>query len=230
VGAGAAGATVLIIDDDECVRDTVHLLLEREGYSVISAADGRSGLNRAVTSRPDLAIVDLRLPGISGTEVCKGIRAMGRSTPVIVLSAVCSEVDKVLLLEIGADDYVVKPFGARELVARIRALLRRVQPQQPRVMEFGEVAVDLERRTVTRGGAEVELTPVEYRLLVFFLNNADRPLTRDLLLDSVWGAEAFPNHRTVDAHVMKLRHKLEPDPAVPRHFLTMHGVGYRFMP
>ncbi|HZU26836.1 MAG TPA: response regulator transcription factor [Bryobacteraceae bacterium] len=223
-------ATVLVIDDDESLRDTVHLLLEQEGFRVLTAADGNSGFNQALTARPDLIVVDLRLPGMSGVEICKQVRASGINTPLIVLSAVGEEVDKVLLLEIGADDYVVKPFGARELLARIRAVLRRTQPEQPKVIQFGDVSVDLDRRLVTRRERELKLTPAEYNLLTYFLNHPDRPLTRDLLLNSVWGYESFPNTRTVDAHVVKLRQKLEPDPAMPRHFLTLHGVGYRFVP
>ena len=223
-------ATVLIIDDDESLRDTVQVLLEREGFRVLSAADGNAGFNEAVTARPDLLIVDLRLPGMSGIEICKQIRASGIKTPLIVLSAVGEEVDKVLLLEIGADDYVVKPFGARELLARIRAVLRRSQPDQPKVIQFGDVNVNLEKRIVLRRDKELKLTPAEYNLLTYFLNHPDRPLTRDVLLNSVWGYESFPNTRTVDAHVVKLRQKLEPDPSTPRHFLTLHGVGYRFVP
>ena len=219
-----------MIDDDESLRDTVHLLLEQEGFRVLTAADGNSGFNQALTARPDLIVVDLRLPGMSGVEICKQVRASGINTPLIVLSAVGEEVDKVLLLEIGADDYVVKPFGARELLARIRAVLRRTQPEQPKVIQFGDVSVDLDRRLVTRRERELKLTPAEYNLLTYFLNHPDRPLTRDLLLNSVWGYESFPNTRTVDAHVVKLRQKLEPDPAMPRHFLTLHGVGYRFVP
>jgi DNA-binding response OmpR family regulator len=144
------------------------------------------------------------------------------------MSAIGEEIDKVLLLEMGADDYLVKPFGMRELLARIRALLRRSSPET-RVMRFGDTEVDPDRRVVICRGTEVKLTPAEYNLLLFFLNNADRALTRDVILNSVWGYESYPNSRTVDAHVVRLRQKLEVDPATPRHFLTMHGVGYRFL-
>jgi DNA-binding response OmpR family regulator len=147
-----------------------------------------------------------------------------------VLSAVGEEVDKVLLLEIGADDYVVKPFGARELLARIRAVLRRASPESRKIAQFGIVSVDFERRIVTNRGEPVKVTPAEYNLLTYFLQNPDRPLTRDMILNSVWGYESFPNTRTVDAHVVRLRQKLEADPNLPRHFLTVHGVGYRFVP
>jgi DNA-binding response OmpR family regulator len=152
------------------------------------------------------------------------------TTPIIVLSAVGDEVDKVLLLEIGADDYVVKPFGTRELMARIRAVLRRSSADARKVVHFSDTEVDFERRVVRRRGEELKFTPAEYNLLCYFLHNPDRPLTRDMILNSVWGYEFFPNTRTVDAHVVKLRQKLEPEPNTPRHFLTVHGVGYRFVP
>jgi DNA-binding response OmpR family regulator len=223
-------ARVLIIDDDESLRDTIQLLLEREGFEVLSSANGTAGFNEALICRPDLVIVDLRLPGMSGIEICKQLRASAMKTPIIVLSAVGEEVDKVLLLEIGADDYVVKPFSGRELLARMRAVLRRVQPEQSKVIQFGDVIVDLERRSVAKRDRELKLTPAEYNLLTYFLNHPDKALTRDLLLNSVWGYESFPNTRTVDAHVGKLRQKLETDPITPKHFLTLHGVGYRFVP
>jgi DNA-binding response OmpR family regulator len=174
--------------------------------------------------------VDLRLPGMSGIEICKQLRAASFKTPIIVLSAVGEEVDKVLLLEIGADDYIVKPFGARELLARIRAVLRRTSPESRKIAQFGTIAVDFERRIVTRRGEPLKMTPAEYNLLSYFLQNPDRPLTRDMILNSVWGYESFPNTRTVDAHVVRLRQKLESDVNTPRHFLTVHGVGYRFVP
>jgi DNA-binding response OmpR family regulator len=222
--------TILVIDDDESLRDTIGVMLEQEGFRVVQAADGREGYERALTARPDLILVDLRLPGMSGIEICKQLRSGGLKTPIIVLSAVGDEVDKVLLLEIGADDYVVKPFGRRELLARIRALLRRTSPEAHKVLHFGPAEVDIERRLVKKSGEEVRMTPAEYNLLLFFLQNPDRPLTRDMILNSVWGYDSFPNTRTVDAHVVKLRQKLESDPNVPRHFLTVHGVGYRFLP
>ena len=222
--------TILVIDDDESLRDTIAVMLEQEGFRAVQAADGRTGFEKAVTIKPDLALVDLRLRGMSGAEICKQLRAAQAPTPIIVLSALGEEIDKVLLLEIGADDYVVKPFGARELLARIRAVLRRSSPDARKVARFSEIEVDFERRIVTRKGEDVKVTPAEYNLLSYFLHNPDRPLTRDMILNSVWGYEFFPNTRTVDAHVVKLRQKLEPDPNSPRHFLTVHGVGYRFMP
>ncbi len=222
--------TILVIDDDENLRDTVSVMLEQEGFHVIGDGDGKTGHEKALALRPDLLVVDLRLPGMSGVDICKQLRAAHIQTPILVLSAIGEELDKVLLLEIGADDYVVKPFGRRELLARIRALLRRASPDAHTIVRFGETEVDLERRGVLRNRQEIKMTPAEYNLLVYFLQNPDRPLTRDMILNSVWGYESFPNTRTVDAHVVKLRQKLEPEPGAPRHFLTVHGVGYRFVP
>ena len=221
---------ILIIDDDENLRDTVALMLEQEGFEPLLAADGNHGYQQAMLARPDLILADLRLPGMSGMDICKKIRAAHVKTPIIVLSALKEEVDKVLLLEMGADDYIVKPFGQRELLARIRAVLRRATPDTPKVVRFGQNEVDLERRIVTRAGEEQKFTPAEYNLLTHFLQNPDQPLTREQILNEVWGYESFPTTRTIDAHVLKLRQKLEDDPHVPRHFLTVHGVGYRFVP
>jgi DNA-binding response OmpR family regulator len=221
---------ILVIDDDDNLRDTIGLLLENEGFRPALAADGKKGYEEAIRLRPDLILADLRMPGMTGVDVCKNLRAAGVKTPIIVLSAVGEEIDKVLLLEMGADDYIVKPFGTRELLARIRAVLRRSTPGVSRVLSFGDVEVDLERRSVERRGADVKLTRAEFNLLVFFLQNPDKALTRDMILNSVWGYESFPNTRTVDAHVVRLRQKLENEPNVPVHFLTIHGVGYRFLP
>ncbi len=221
---------ILIVDDDPELRETVSILLERERFVPLQAVDGQAALEKAFSMKPSLMLVDLRLPGMSGIEVCKQLRANRITTPIIVLSAIEDEVDKVLLLEIGADDYVVKPFGTRELLARIRAVLRRSSDDGGRIARFGEVEVDVERRTVKRSSKEVKVTPAEYNLLLFFLQNADRVLTRDLILNSVWGYEYYPNTRTVDAHVVRLRQKFEEDPTAPTHFVTVHGVGYRFLP
>ena len=222
--------SILVVDDDENLRDTIAFKLEQEGFAITLAADGRTGLEKALMLKPDLMLVDLRLPGISGTELCKQVRLSNTKTAIIVLSAVGDEIDKVLLLEIGADDYVVKPTSVRELVARIRAVLRRSASDALKAIAFGENEVDLARQLVSRRGKELKLTPSEYKLLTFFIEHPDKPLTRDMILNSVWGYEAYPNARTVDAHVVKLRQKLEADPNAPRHFLTMHGLGYRFLP
>src|SRR6204780_3895426 len=177
--------TILVIDDDESLRDTIGLRLENEGFRPILVADGTAGLEQAFSAKPHLILVDLRMPGLSGVDVCKRLRAAGAKTPVIVLSALGDEIDKVLLLEIGADDYVVKPFGTRELLARIRAVLRRSAGEAARVLRFGDVEVDLDRRTILRSGKEVRVTPAEYNLLTFFLQNMDRALSRDVILNSV---------------------------------------------
>lgn len=221
---------ILVIDDDEALRETIGVMLQRESYTPVLAATGEAGLEKAIRVKPELILVDLRLPGMSGQEFCLQLRAEHIKTPIIVLSAVGDEVDKVLLLEMGADDYVVKPFGVRELLARIRAVLRRSTRDRAKCIRFSDVEIDLDRRAITKKGREVKLTPAEYNLLTFFVHNPDRPLSRALMLDSVWGFESFPNTRTVDAHVVRLRQKLEPEPTIPRHFITVHGVGYRFLP
>lgn len=222
--------TVLVIDDDRNVRDTIGVMLEREGFQPVLEGDGAAGVEQAFSLQPGLILVDLRMPGLSGSEVCRELRTRGMTTPIIVLSASGEEMDKVELLDIGADDYMVKPFRVRELLARIRAVMRRAMPEEAVVLGFGEVEVDFTRRAVNKSGREVSLTRAEYNLLTYFLQNPDRALTRELILNSVWGYNCFPHTRTVDAHVVRLRQKLEPDAGHPRHFLTVHGVGYRFLP
>jgi len=201
--------TILVIDDDESLRDTIGLMLEKEGFRPVLVADGTAGLEQAQASAPKLILIDLRMPGIGGVDVCKQLRARGATTPI---------------------NYVVKPFGTRELLARIRALLRRTGQGPQAALTFGNVDVDLDQRQVRRAAEEVRMTRAEFNLLAFFLQNPGRALSRDMILNSVWGYESFPNTRTADAHVVRLRQKLEPDPETPRHFLTMHGVGYRFLP
>jgi DNA-binding response OmpR family regulator len=220
--------TAIIIEDDPEIRGIVTTLLAGEGFQVEEAADGRTALERVFLTRPDLILVDLRLPGLDGAEICKRIRAGRLDTPIIVISAAKEEFDRVLLLELGADDFLVKPFGARELLARIRAVMRRSSPDRA-IRSFAGVDVDTQRRLVTNRGAEVNLSPSEYNLLTYFLRNPNRVLTREMILEGVWGFEAAPTARTVDSHVVKLRQKLEPDPTIPRYFLTVHGVGYRFV-
>jgi len=220
---------ILVCDDEPQILRALKVILREAGFEAVPAETAEEALDRAAVRPPDAAILDLVLPDGDGVEVCREIRRWSRM-PIIVLSAVGDELDKVLLLEIGADDYVVKPFGTRELMARIRAVLRRASPDARKVVRFSDTEIDFERRIVTRKGEELKLTPAEYNLLCYFLQNPDRPLTRDMILNSVWGYEFFPNTRTVDAHVVKLRQKLEPDANTPRHFLTVHGVGYRFVP
>jgi DNA-binding response OmpR family regulator len=221
---------ILVIDDDESLRETIGILLERENFTPLFASDGRAALDKILAVKPELILLDLCLPGMSGIELCRQVRKALIKTPIIVLSGIGDEIDKVLLLEIGADDYLVKPFGTRELVARIRAVLRRGSPDIPKTLHFTDFEIDFDRRVVARHGEGIRFTPAEYNLLTFFVQNADRVLTRDMILNSVWGYDSYPNTRTVDAHVVRLRQKLESEPAAPRHFVTVHGVGYRFLP
>jgi len=221
---------ILVIDDDESLRETIAVMLERENFLPLLAADGRTGHDLTIERKPDLILVDLRLPELSGLEVCRALRSANIRTPIIVLSAIGDELDKVLLLEVGADDYIVKPFGTRELLARIRALLRRTSGDINAVVKFGQVEVHLDRQTVLSAGKEIRMTPAEYNLLSFFVRSPERILSREAILTTVWGYESLPNTRTVDAHVVRLRQKLEPDPAKPRFFSTVHGFGYRFNP
>src|SRR5215831_10712691 len=226
--SAATNRSVMIIEDDPEIRGIVRTLLTNEGFQVEEAEDGRIAVERVFLTKPDLILVDLKLPGLDGAEVCKRIRNGRLETPIIVISAAKEEFDKVLLLELGADDYLVKPFGARELLARIKAVLRRSAPDRT-IRNFANIEVDTQRRMVTNRGEEIPLTPSEYNLLTYFLRNPNRVLTREMILESVWGFESAPTARTVDSHVVKLRQKLEPDPSVPRYFLTVHGVGYRFV-
>ena len=222
-------ATILVVDDEPQIRRVMRTTLTAEGYAVIEARDGAEALEKLRSERPDLILLDMNMPVMDGLQTCREIRG-GSEVPIIMLTVRNAEKDKVRALDAGADDYVVKPFGARELLARIRAVLRRQPGSQQKVLAFADVEVNLDRRVVTRRDQEIRFTPAEYNLLTFFLQNPDRPLSRDMILNSVWGYESFPNTRTVDAHVVRLRQKLEADPNCPRHFLTLHKVGYRFLP
>ena len=222
--------SVLVIDGDSGVREALRFLLTREGFHPVLLADGRRACEESQIVGPSLIIGDLGMPGVNGVETCQRLRADGIDFPIVVLSEAGEESDKVRLLEAGADDYIVKPFGSRELVARLRALLRRTAPPAPRPVCFSDVEVDLERRLVRKGGDRLELTRAEFNLLAFFLRHPDRPLTRAVILSAAWGQQAPRQTRTVDIHLVRLRQKLEPVPHSPRHFLTVHGVGYRFVP
>jgi|SRR5579884_2227089 DNA-binding response OmpR family regulator len=228
-GVWIAMNKILVLHGDENVRSTIGAMLEQENLKPIWAGDVETGLNRARTQSPQLLLLDLPVPGISGIDLCAQLRDAKIRTPIIVLSPTGDEVERILILEMGADDCMAKPFSMRELLARIRAILRRTVFSGGRTIRFGEVEIEPERRVVVCRGKEAKVTPCEYNLLLYFVQNADRALTRDTLLNSVWGYEAYPNSRTVDAHVVKLRNKFEPDPTAPRHFLTIHGVGYRFV-
>jgi DNA-binding response OmpR family regulator len=220
---------ILVLHGDETVQSTIGAMLAQENLSPIWATDVETGLNRARTQNPQLLLLDLPIAGISGMELCAQLRDSKIRTPIIVLSPTGDEVDRILILEMGADDCMVKPFSMRELSARIRAVLRRTVLGSQKTIRFGDVEIEPERRVILCRGKEVKVTPCEYNLLLYFVQNGDRALTRDAILTSVWGYEAYPNTRTVDMHVLRLRNKFEPDPTVPKHFLTIHGVGYRFV-
>jgi len=222
---------ILVIEDDRAVRKALKHLFESEGYAVELAEDGAAGFSSLGTFAPSVVILDLALPKMSGRDLCREIKKQSPSMNIIVLSAASEEVDKVLLLELGADDYVTKPFSPRELLARVRALLRR--SHQIKIEEsyrFGDVFVDFTKMELKRAGEVVALTPQEFKIIRYFAQNTERVVSRDQLLNEVWGYNCYPSTRTVDNHILKLRQKLEKDPANPVHFLTVHGVGYKFVP
>ena len=229
----AASKKILIVEDEQDILDLVQLYLKKEGYRTYTASTGLEGLRQAKAEQPDLVVLDLMLTEMDGLEVCKQIRADPRlsRTPIIMLTAKAEEADTVIGLELGADDYVTKPFSPKALVARVKALLRRLERAQegPARLTYDNLAMDLARHEVISAGKEISLTAKEFGLLEHLLRNPGRVLTRDALLNAVWGYDSSPNTRTVDIHVVKLRQKLEPDPNVPRHFTTLHGVGYRFL-
>jgi two-component system response regulator RegX3 len=221
---------VLVVEDEESFSEALSYLLRREGFEVVVAADGRTALEEFDRSGADLVLLDLMLPEVSGTEVCRALRQ--RSTvPVIMLTAKDSEIDKVVGLELGADDYVTKPFSSRELIARIRAVLRRGQDTDlalPSVVEAGPVRMDVERHVVTVDGRQVTMPLKEFDLLELLLRNAGRVLTRMQLIDRVWGSDYVGDTKTLDVHVKRLRAKIEPQPAEPRYLVTVRGLGYKF--
>ena len=222
---------ILIVEDEPNMVAGLRDNFEYEGYQVITAGDGVEGLSRALEDAPDLVVLDVMMPKMSGLDVCKQLKAKRPSLPIIMLTARGQEVDKVVGLELGADDYVTKPFSIRELIARVKAVLRRalVLPKEQDRYAFGEVEVNLRSYQVVKHGKPVEFSGKEFELLKYFLCHPGETLSRDRLLDEVWGYENYPTTRTVDAHIVHLRQKLEPVPAEPRFFLTVHGVGYKFV-
>ena len=223
---------ILVVEDDRAVRKVLKRLFESEGYAVELTTDGVAGLAAFRTAQPSIVVLDLRLPGMSGRDVCREIKSAAPSVPVIVLSAASDVVDKVVLLELGADDYVTKPFSPREVLARARAAMRRSAraPDRENVYAFDGVSVDFAKMELTRDGQRVTLTAQEFKMLKFLLQNAERVVSREELLNEVWGYQNYPTTRTVDNHILKLRQKLEKDPANPVHFRTVHGAGYKFVP
>jgi two-component system response regulator RegX3 len=222
-------SVVLIVEDEESYRDALGFMLEREGFEVILAADGAEGLAQFERHGADIVLLDLMMPGLSGTEVCRRLRQ--RSTvPIIMVTARDAEIDKVVGLELGADDYVTKPFSHRELLARVRAVLRRGQDVElmPDVIESAGVRMDVERHEVWVDGEPVRLALKEFELLEMLLRNAGRVMTRGQLIDRIWGADYVGDTKTLDVHVKRLRGKIETDPANPNLLLTVRGLGYKF--
>jgi len=224
-------AKILIVEDEPAMVAGLRDNFEFEGYQVLSAPDGVAGLERALKDSPDLVILDVMMPRMSGLDVCKQLKQKRPSIPIIMLTARGQEVDKVVGLELGADDYVTKPFSIRELLARVKAVLRRAQGQHKEKDRyvFGDVEVDVRKCQVSRKGRALEFSSKEFDLLKYFLFHSGEAISRDKLLEDVWGYDKFPTTRTVDAHIVRLRQKLEPKPDDPHYFLTVHGVGYKFV-
>lgn len=223
-------ADILVIEDEESILMALEDDLTLEGYKVTTATDGETGFTLASEKQFDLLILDIMLPGMNGFDVCRKLRQAGMTTPILMLSARGQEVDRVLGLELGADDYVTKPFSPRELQARIKAILRRVNQtrQKVEVVRFGNVEVDFKKYEVYKDGQPVYLTSLEFSLLKFLIENSDRALSRNDILDGVWGEEVHVYDRTVDTHIGHLRKKTEDDADNPAHIVSVRGVGYRF--
>jgi two-component system alkaline phosphatase synthesis response regulator PhoP len=224
-------ARILIVEDEPAMVAGLRDNFEFEGYDVITAPDGVAGLERALKEAPDLVILDVMMPRMSGLDVCKQLKSKRPSLPIIMLTARGQEVDKVVGLELGADDYVTKPFSIRELLARVKAVMRRARPvpKEQERYSFGDVEVDLRSCRISRQGKDLDFSSKEFDLLKYFLCHRGETLSRDRLLEEVWGYDRFPTTRTVDAHIVRLRQKVEPKPDEPRFILTVHGTGYKFV-
>jgi two-component system alkaline phosphatase synthesis response regulator PhoP len=228
--AAKDAAKLLIVEDEPNMVAGLRDNFEYEGYRVITASDGVEGLERALKESPDLVLLDVMMPKMSGLEVCKQIKAKRPALPIIMLTARGQEVDKVVGLELGADDYVTKPFSIRELLARVKAVMRRshLLPKDLERYSFGNIDVDLRACRVERKGVRIDLSSKEFELLKYFIGHPGENLSRERLLEEVWGYDRFPTTRTVDAHIVHLRQKLEPNPEDPQFLLTVHGTGYKF--
>jgi DNA-binding response OmpR family regulator len=223
---------VLVVEDDEAMAVALHDGFAYEAYEVTVARDGEAGLELARTASPDLMILDVMLPRMTGLEVCKILRGEGSELPIIMLTARGQEIDKVLGLKLGADDYVTKPFSFMELMARVEAVLRRARPggrTHRAEYRFGDVTIDLGRHEASKAGEPLELSPREFRLLAYLLEHRSEVVSREELLDAVWGYDTIPFTRTVDTHIAKLRKKIEDDPADPQHIITVHRLGYKLV-
>lgn len=222
--------TIAIIEDDESVRRSLTLNLELEGFKVVTAGDGEEGILLINEAHPDLILLDVMMPKKDGLQACKEIRGAGISTPLILLTARSAEVDKVLGLDLGADDYLAKPFGMLELIARVKALLRRTSTtKEVDEVKFDDVVIDFKAYRAARADQPLELSAREYRLLRYLVAKRGSVVTRDELLDEVWGYNSYPSTRTVDNHIARLRQKIEENVEEPKHILTVHGVGYKFV-
>ena len=222
---------VLVVDDEDPIREIVRRYLQAEHIEVIEAADGPSAIEAFTTHHPDVVVLDVMLPGKDGFEVARALRQQGVMTPILMLTARTLVVDRVVGLKLGADDYLTKPFDTSELLARLEALLRRAPASSGVALEryqFGDVTLDVRRAEVTRAGQPMELSAKEFQLLRYFIEHRGSTLSREALLQDVWGYTAMPSTRTVDVHVAWLRQKLEPNPKVPQYILTVHGMGYKF--
>jgi len=223
--------TLLIIEDDPAISMGLEENLKADGYKVVCEGNGESGYNTAVNSNPDLIILDLMLPGKDGIEICKDLRQSGNNVPILMLTSKKEEMDKVLGLEMGADDYVTKPFSLRELEARIKALLRRRQQIEKDidVYSFGGVTLNFKGMEAVKGKKQIKLSLKEFEIMKYFIKHEGEVISRDKLLDEVWGYETFPTTRTVDNFILMLRKKLEDNPSVPKHIMTFHSAGYKFV-
>jgi DNA-binding response OmpR family regulator len=223
--------TILIIEDDKSIRTGLKDNLEIENFKVIAEADGLKGYERAIKDKPDLILLDLNLPLKNGFEVCRDLRMNNNNTPVIMLTARIEEADKVLGLELGADDYVTKPFSVRELISRIKAVLRRseVVKLNTEKIEIGNLSIDFKKMEAYKGKKQIHLSLKEYEILKYFINHLEEVITRNQLLDEVWGYDVFPTTRTVDNYILMLRKKIEDNPSVPKHIFTIHSAGYKFV-
>lgn len=226
--------TVLLVEDDPRMQKVLRRVFLEQGFAVVSAGDGLTAIHEFQACNPAAVVLDLMLPQMGGRELCKRFKTMSADTPVIILSAISEVADKVLLLEIGADDYVTKPFSPRELMARVQAAIRRQKrtpaPVAPKTHTFGECEINFLKMSASRGEEQVLLTAHEFKLIKFFLEHAEQVLSREELLNEVWGYHSYPTTRTVDNQILKLRQKLEKDPANPVHLLTIYGAGYKFVP
>ena len=228
---GGAGTQILVIEDDPQMQKILQRIFREQGYRVIVCGDGQAGLDAFRFSKPSAVVLDLVLPNIFGRDLCKIMKAEQPGVPVIIVSAISEVADKVLLLELGADDYVTKPFSPRELMARVQAALRRpLKPTTIATYNFGVCEIDFAKMSARRDGKPVTLTAHEFKLLKYFVENAERVLGREELLNEVWGYNSYPTTRTVDNQILKLRQKLEHDLAEPRHLQTVYGAGYKFVP